>query len=104
MISLTNRAQAHLHSLSLFHCSKLTDTGLKHVLDKNLNLSKESSVIHRRERRVREKRTVSMVSPIGLMSLSRRSFITTSLSPRSSVGLMHLSRRSFINNLFISTK
>ncbi|KAH0705506.1 hypothetical protein KY290_010197 [Solanum tuberosum] len=64
MISLTNRAQAHLHSLSLFHCSKLTDAGLKYVLDKNPNLSKESSVVHRRERRVREKRAVSMASPI----------------------------------------
>lgn len=42
LIKLTNRAQGHLHSLSLFHCSKLTDAGLKHVLDRNPNLSKVS--------------------------------------------------------------
>ncbi|KAL3344709.1 hypothetical protein AABB24_023915 [Solanum stoloniferum] len=40
LINLTNRAQGHLQSLSLFHCSKLTDAGLKHVLDRNPNLSK----------------------------------------------------------------
>lgn len=40
LIKLTNRAQGHLHSLSLFHCSKITDAGLKHVLERNPNLSK----------------------------------------------------------------
>ncbi|KAK6773343.1 hypothetical protein RDI58_028581 [Solanum bulbocastanum] len=29
LINLTNTAQGHLHSPSLFHCSKLTDAGLK---------------------------------------------------------------------------
>ncbi|PHU10416.1 hypothetical protein BC332_22276 [Capsicum chinense] len=40
LIKLTNRAQGHLHSLSLIHCSKITDAGLKHVLDRNPSLSK----------------------------------------------------------------
>lgn len=40
LIKLTDRAQGHLHSLSLFYCSKITDAGLKHVLDRNPHLSK----------------------------------------------------------------
>lgn len=42
LMKLTNRAQGHLHSLSLYHCSKITDAGLKHVLERNPNLSKLS--------------------------------------------------------------
>ena len=29
LINLTNTAQVHLYSFNLFHCSKLTDVGLK---------------------------------------------------------------------------
>ena len=29
LINLTNTAQVHLYSVNLFHCSKLTDVGLK---------------------------------------------------------------------------
>ncbi|CAN4090717.1 unnamed protein product [Withania somnifera] len=42
LLKLSNRAQGHLHSLSLYHCSKITDAGLKHVLERNPNLSKLS--------------------------------------------------------------
>ncbi|XP_009762558.1 F-box protein SKIP14-like [Nicotiana sylvestris] len=42
LIKLTNRAQGHLHSLSLVYCLKITILGLKHVLERNPSLTKLS--------------------------------------------------------------
>ncbi|XP_060195524.1 F-box protein SKIP14-like [Lycium barbarum] len=40
LIKLTNRAQGHLHTLSLYNCSKITNVGLIHVLERNPSLTK----------------------------------------------------------------
>ncbi|PIA51382.1 hypothetical protein AQUCO_01100303v1 [Aquilegia coerulea] len=40
LLSLTNRAQGNLLCLSLVGCSRITDNGLKHVLDSNPRLTK----------------------------------------------------------------
>ncbi|PHT57203.1 hypothetical protein CQW23_05689 [Capsicum baccatum] len=42
LIKLTDRAQGHLHSLSLVHCSRITDSRLNCVLERNPNLKKLS--------------------------------------------------------------
>ncbi|XP_016514795.1 F-box protein SKIP14 [Nicotiana tabacum] len=42
LTKLTERAQGHLHSLSLVHCSKITDSGLNCVLERNPSLKKLS--------------------------------------------------------------
>ncbi|XP_059284844.1 F-box protein SKIP14-like isoform X2 [Lycium ferocissimum] len=42
LIKLTNRAQGHLHSLSLYRLSEITDVGLMHVLERNPSLTKLS--------------------------------------------------------------
>lgn len=42
LLRLTNRAQGSLHSLSLINCKKITNIGLKHVLESNLRLTKLS--------------------------------------------------------------
>lgn len=40
LIKLTDRAQGHLHSLSLVHCSRITDSSLNCVLERNPSLKK----------------------------------------------------------------
>ncbi|CAN4079145.1 unnamed protein product [Withania somnifera] len=40
LLKLTDRAQGHLHSLSLVHCSRITDSSLNCVLERNPSLKK----------------------------------------------------------------
>lgn len=42
LIKLTDRAQGHLHSLSLVHCPRITDSSLNCVLERNSSLKKVS--------------------------------------------------------------
>ncbi|XP_019183574.1 PREDICTED: F-box protein SKIP14-like [Ipomoea nil] len=42
LLQLTNRAQGRLHCLSLVECLKITDSGLKNVLERNKTLTKLS--------------------------------------------------------------
>jgi hypothetical protein len=42
-LQLTNRAQGNLQCLSLVECPRITDDGLKHVLENNPRLTKVSS-------------------------------------------------------------
>lgn len=42
LIKLTDRAQGHLHSLSLVHCPRITDSSLNCVLERNSSLKKLS--------------------------------------------------------------
>lgn len=44
LLQLTNRAQGNLQCLSLVECTRITDDGLKHVLEKNPNLTKVSMI------------------------------------------------------------
>jgi hypothetical protein len=43
LLQLTNRAQGNLQCLSLVECPRITDDGLKHVLENNPRLTKVSS-------------------------------------------------------------
>ena len=42
LLQLTNRAQGHLQCLSLVECTRITDDGLKRILEGNPKLTKVS--------------------------------------------------------------
>lgn len=44
LLQLTKRAQGNLQCLSLVECTRITDDGLKHVLESNPNLTKVSMI------------------------------------------------------------